>query len=567
MTDVNYGAFEADGWDQAGATADMIKASITETINTAFSGIAISSADKQAISDAAFERHQSQQSMRAAAAAAQLAAGYDRGSPLYNNAMASVSANESLAKHYENRAIQIMNTANRNSVLVGRAASIFSLLGPAINATQLTTAAYSGDAYLMGQTAASVLAGMAIGSLVMSGVGALGVPVMGAAAIGIAAGFAASTSWKWFWQNGAADFLGIRPADPFRTFTLSEISSLLVNTFFLIANQRQNLRDPLALDLDNNGITTLPSTDGIMFDHNGSGTKYGTGWINPADGWLALDRNNNNKIDSGRELFGDNTIKLDGNKASDAYDALASFNTNNAGNSANKIDLADATGDTDNDGVMEAGETYWDMNRNGVFDAGVDKTFADLRVWVDANKNAVTDSGELKTLAELNIVSIGTGKTAVSITDNGNLNTFKGNYTKNTGEVVDGARAFNLAENKAFREFADTITPDNDVLNLPNMQGMGAVRDLHEAMSLPTDASSELTTTVQAFSNATTRAAIYRSLSAPRSGVYRRECGGWLGAIGFDTMLRITQPSTVHRISSTSAVQYAGSALQMKLAA
>lgn len=291
--------------------------------------------------------------------------------------------------------------------------------------------------------------------------------------------------------------------------------NILANTYYHLAGQPQNLRDPLALDLDNNGITTLPSTDGIIFDHNGSGTKYGTGWINPADGWLALDRNGNDKIDSGRELFGDSTIKLNGNKATDAYDALASFDTNKDG----KVDAADATGDTDNDGSMEAGETYWDMNRNGVFNAGTDKTFADLRVWVDADSDAVVDgcesgsspSCELKTLTDLHIVSIATGKTSGSGVDiNGNNNTFKGNYTKDSGEVLNGARAFNLAENKAFREFANTITPANDVLNLPNMQGMGAVRDLHEAMSLGTVESQALRNIVTTFAAPnTTRAAQY----------------------------------------------------------
>jgi hypothetical protein len=202
--------------------------------------------------------------------------------------------------------------------------------------------------------------------------------------------------------------------------------------------------DPLALDLNNDGIATISANDGIMFDHNNAGIRYGTGWINPNDGWLALDRNGNGKIDSGRELFGDNTRKLDGNFAAHAYDALKSFDTNNDG----QVSAADATGDADSSGTIDGSETYWDIDNNGEYDASVDKTFADLRVWVDANSNGNTDGGELKTLAELNIVSIGTGKTAVNVADeNGNLNTFKGNYTNTSGEVVDGTRSFNLLQN------------------------------------------------------------------------------------------------------------------------
>jgi hypothetical protein len=121
------------------------------------------------------------------------------------------------------------------------------------------------------------------------------------------------------------------------------------------------------------------------------------------------------------------------------------------------------------------------------YDANVDKTFADLRVWVDANSNGVTDGGELKTLAALNIVSIGTGKTAVNVADeNGNLNTFKGNYTTSSGEVVDGARSFNLLQNTFHRDWPNSPNILPDVAALPNMQGSGAVRDLHEAMSLGT---------------------------------------------------------------------------------
>src|SRR5690606_26748629 len=128
-----------------------------------------------------------------------------------------------------------------------------------------------------------------------------------------------------------------------------------------------------------------------------------------------------------------------------------------------------------------------------------------------------TDSGELKTLAELDIVSIGTGKTSVNVTDeHGNLNTFKGDYTKSSGVVTDGARAFNLVENPFYRVWPGSITLRPGVENLPNMQGSGAVRDLHEAMSVRDPATGDFTAeanalfaTVTAFSNATTRSAQY----------------------------------------------------------
>jgi len=72
-------------------------------------------------------------------------------------------------------------------------------------------------------------------------------------------------------------------------------------------------RDPLAFDLDGDGIETIGLREGksILFDHDSDGIKTGTGWLNPDDAWLVLDRNGNGTIDTGRELFGVDTLKSD----------------------------------------------------------------------------------------------------------------------------------------------------------------------------------------------------------------------------------------------------------------
>jgi hypothetical protein len=61
------------------------------------------------------------------------------------------------------------------------------------------------------------------------------------------------------------------------------------------------LRDPLAIDLDGDGIETIGITaTPVLFDHNADGIKTGTGWVKADDAWLALDRDVNGLIDTGR---------------------------------------------------------------------------------------------------------------------------------------------------------------------------------------------------------------------------------------------------------------------------
>ncbi|WP_434150627.1 hypothetical protein ACR2R6_03800 [Methylocaldum gracile subsp. desertum] len=77
--------------------------------------------------------------------------------------------------------------------------------------------------------------------------------------------------------------------------------------------------DPLALDLDGDGIETVgvAGSGTVLFDHDGDGLKQGTGWVKSDDGLLVLDRNGNGVIDNGAELFGVDTVLSDGQKATD----------------------------------------------------------------------------------------------------------------------------------------------------------------------------------------------------------------------------------------------------------
>jgi hypothetical protein len=95
---------------------------------------------------------------------------------------------------------------------------------------------------------------------------------------------------------------------------------------------------PIILDLDGDGIETTNVKDGAYFDHDGNGFAEQTGWAGADDGLLVFDRDGNGTIDSGKELFGSETILSDGSKASNGFEALAELDDNHDG----KIDASDA---------------------------------------------------------------------------------------------------------------------------------------------------------------------------------------------------------------------------------
>ena len=219
----------------------------------------------------------------------------------------------------------------------------------------------------------------------------------------------------------------------------------------------QSVADPLTLDLDGDGLETtgVSPTNPILFDYTGSGIKTATGWLSPDDGFLVLDRNLNGVIDSGRELFGDSTIKRDGQRAADGFDALRDL----------------------------------DSNADGKISA-LDSRFAELRLWRDLNQDGISQGNELFTLGQLNVASINVAASAHSQTlANGNQIADLGTYTRSdgslgtTGEVTGNLADINLVGDTFHREFTDTLDT-TAVAALPDMRGSGAVRDLREAATL-----------------------------------------------------------------------------------
>jgi len=73
---------------------------------------------------------------------------------------------------------------------------------------------------------------------------------------------------------------------------------------------RTTFWDPIMLDLDNDGIETTTRENGIYFDHEVNGFAENSAWVGADDGLLVRDLDSNGVIDSGRELFGNNTLLL-----------------------------------------------------------------------------------------------------------------------------------------------------------------------------------------------------------------------------------------------------------------
>jgi hypothetical protein len=230
----------------------------------------------------------------------------------------------------------------------------------------------------------------------------------------------------------------------------------LLNTSYLAARRyTQPRRDPL--DLDNDGLETLGinAAAPILFDHDGTGIKTASGWLKPDDAFLVLDRNGNGLIDSGRELFGDATVKSNGQLARDGFDALADL----------------------------------DGNADGQIST-LDSAYARLKLWRDLNQDGVSQANELSTLGQAGIASIKVVSSAHSQTlANGNEIADLGTFTRSdgstgtTGEITGRLADINLANNPFYRQFTDTLDTAA-VADLPDLQGSGAVRDLREAASL-----------------------------------------------------------------------------------
>lgn len=112
-------------------------------------------------------------------------------------------------------------------------------------------------------------------------------------------------------------------------------------------------RDPLVVDLGGQGPSTTGLNGARAFDLTGTGASEMTSFVSGASAFLALDANGNGRIDSGRELFGDQ------HGAADGFEELRKY----------------------------------DLNQDGQIDAR-DPVFSRLKLWFgDGRLTSVSDAG------------------------------------------------------------------------------------------------------------------------------------------------------------------------------
>lgn len=265
-------------------------------------------------------------------------------------------------------------------------------------------------------------------------------------ALGIAAGELGERIGKYIWDELTRDDLG-------------DIKDK--------ARNASTIPSPIVIDLDGDGIETVSIANGVLFDHADDGFAERTGWVSSDDGLLVRDINGNGTIDSGRELFGSETLLENGSKAANGFEALKEFDT----------------------------------NADGVIDVN-DAVFGQLRIWKDVDGNGRTDAGELLTLAEAGVQSISVNYTNSSYIDaQGNAHRQVGSYTTTDGQTRAATDVW-VKTDATYSVPTDWVEVPEDIALLPDAQGYGKVRDLHQAMTM--DTTGELKALVTNFTQATT---------------------------------------------------------------
>lgn len=259
--------------------------------------------------------------------------------------------------------------------------------------------------------------------------------------------------------NNCGDFVQyVLEQSGFRNINISfEPDDLYKN----LKHAADNYQTPLAIDLNGNGIQTLPSNLEIAFDFYGNNAPIQTGWIHSDDGLLVWDKNNDGVINNGNELFGDNSLLLDNSKAEDGFSALSIL----------------------------------DSNTNGLIDT-YDAPWSELKIWQDKNSDGISQKNELFTLNDMGINSIELNTSQINYYDkNGNfhklgssVNWSNGNKTQITDVLfhqknkIADISEYNNKVNNIIHDMA-SFTSDNLYDHLPQISS--AITSLNNPVITP----------------------------------------------------------------------------------
>src|SRR6185503_13244100 len=139
---------------------------------------------------------------------------------------------------------------------------------------------------------------------------------------------------------------------------------------------------PIVIDLARDGLELGKAGVGVYFDVNADGVSDHVQWVRRGgdEGFLALDRSGNRRVDDGAELFGVGTpLVLEGNRsAPNGFVGLAQYDSRELGGN--------------DDGFITEADAIWPQ----------------LRVWLDANADGVSTVDEMRTLRSYGITALET---------------------------------------------------------------------------------------------------------------------------------------------------------------
>lgn len=214
-------------------------------------------------------------------------------------------------------------------------------------------------------------------------------------------------------------------------------------------DEAERRTSPIVIDLDGDGIETIAYSRNRYFDHDANGMRESTAWVGSDDGFLVRDLNANGRIDSGREMFGSQTLLGDGSVATHGFEALAELDDNQDGH----VDSADAA-------------------------------FSQLRIWKDANGNGLTEAGELLTLEQAGLSALRTGWQSSDIVDaNGNAHSQIGAAVRSDGSEAAATDVWFKVDTARRLNEQPVGTSYLDVLGLPDAKAFGNLPDLRQAMA------------------------------------------------------------------------------------